>query len=83
VERGLANVAGYEYEWFSFDNRTGAVVPLSVRGRTAETRIPIPATDASDLMVRIRTESPTELYWKKAVDVYLRGRILVGIEREI
>jgi hypothetical protein len=83
VERGLANVAGYEYEWFSFDNRTGALLPLSERGRTAETRIPIPATDASDLMVRIRTESPTELYWKKAVDVYLRGRILVGIEREI
>jgi hypothetical protein len=83
AERGLGDVQGYEYEWFSFDNASGEVAPLSIRGRAEETRIPIPQDASSDLMVRIRTESSTESSWKKAVHVYLIGRTVVGVEREL
>jgi hypothetical protein len=83
AERGLGGATNYEYEWFSFDNRTGAIAPLGLPGKASETSIPIPAGDSSDLMVRIRTDSATEPSWKKAVDVYLRARTVVGVEREI
>jgi hypothetical protein len=33
VERGLAEVSSYEYEWFSLDNGTGELAPLGARGR--------------------------------------------------
>jgi hypothetical protein len=83
AERGLGEVSGYEYEWFSFDNETGELAPLGASGRAPDTRIPVPDSDAPYLMVRIRTDSPTENSWRKAVDVYLRAGTLVGIEREI
>jgi hypothetical protein len=85
-ERGLAEVSGYEYEWFAFDNGTGELAPLDARGRASSPRIPLPEGDARYLMVRIRTESGTEPSWGKAVDVYLRAlgeKRVVGIEREI
>jgi len=83
AERGLGAVSGYEYEWFSFDNETGALAPLGARGVVLDTRVPLPDSNPPYLMVRIRTNSPTEDSWRKAVDVYLRAGTLVGIEREI
>ncbi len=83
AERGLGERPTYEYQWFSFDNSTGAIAPLGLPGRAWETSIPIPTGDSSDLMVRIRTDSATDPSWKKAVDVYLRARTVVGVEREI
>jgi len=83
AERDLGEVSGYEYEWFSFDNETGELTPLGAGGRASEARAPLPAGDSSDLMVRIRTRSPSETAWGKAVDIYLRAKRLVGIEREI
>jgi hypothetical protein len=82
AERGLGEVAGYEYEWFSFDNDTGALSPLGASGRAPEARIPVPEGDAPYLMVRIRTDSPAEPSWRKAVDVYLKAKRVVGIERQ-
>ncbi len=81
-ERGLAEVSGYDYEWFSFENETGALTPLGARGRTASEGIPLPGSDSTLLMVRIRTLSETEPSWQKAVDVYLRSDRVVGIARE-
>ena len=83
AERGLGEVSGYEYEWFSFDNETSKLAPLGARGRASEPRIRLPDSDSSILMVRIRTQSPTETSWSKGVDVYLRSKRLLGIEREI
>ncbi|HEY7697368.1 MAG TPA: hypothetical protein VIE88_03090, partial [Vicinamibacteria bacterium] len=83
AERQLGKVAGYEYEWFTFANETGALTPLGASGRALEEKIPLPASDSTDLMVRIRTDSPTEPSWRKAVDVFLRAGSLVGIEREL
>jgi hypothetical protein len=83
MERGLGAGSEYEYEWFSFDNQTGSTASLGVRGRAAETSIPLPRSESSDLMVRIRTVSPAEPLWNKAVDVYLRGTEVIGVEREI
>ncbi len=83
AELGLGEVSGYEYEWFSFDNDTGELAPLGARGQALDTRIPVPDSDAPYLMVRIRTDSPSEPSWGKAVDVYLRAKRVVGIEREI
>jgi hypothetical protein len=84
AERGLGRVDGYRYEWFSFDNLTGETKPLGkgLEGEVREARIPIPETSAPYLMVRIRSISDQPA-WEKAVDVYLRGRTVVGIEREI
>ena len=83
AERGLGEVSGYEYEWFSFDNETGELAPLGASGRAVDTRIPVPDSNAPYLMVRIRTDSPTEHSWRNAVEVYLRAKRLVGIDREI
>jgi hypothetical protein len=83
VERGLGEVAGYEYEWFAFDNQTGELASLGASGRADDPRIPIPDSDSPYLMVRIRAESPSEPSWSKPVDVYLRAMKVVGIEREI
>jgi hypothetical protein len=83
VERGLGDVSGYRYEWFSLDNDTGELSSLEARGSTTATNVPLPASDAPFLMVRIRCDSPTESRWEKAVDVYLKGKIVVGIEREL
>ncbi len=83
AERGLGEVSEYEYEWFSFDNQTGGLSPLGAPGRTPSARIPLPESDAPYLMVRIRSLSPTEASWRKAVDVYLSAKSVVSIEREI
>jgi hypothetical protein len=82
-EQGLGEVSGYEYQWFSFDNDTGNLTPLGSPGRTPSARIPLPGVDATYRMVRICTNSNTVSAWRKAVDVYLRGNQVVGIEREI
>jgi len=79
-EAGLATATGYEYQWFAFDNATHALRPLAAAQTTA-TVLPLPAAEAEYRMVRIRTRAP-EAHWAKAVDVYLRGDTLVGIERE-
>jgi hypothetical protein len=85
LERDLGTVDGYRYEWFTFDNLTGETTPLGnpgVASEVREPRIPIPETSAPYLLVRIRSISDRPA-WGKAVDVYLRGRKVVGIEREI
>jgi hypothetical protein len=80
-ERGLAAVEAYESQWFAFDNRTGALRPLGESSRGPERAIPLPAGTDEYHMLRLRTRSQ-EPGWGKAVDVYLRGREVVGIERE-
>ncbi|MGH9336857.1 MAG: hypothetical protein ACRD21_24210, partial [Vicinamibacteria bacterium] len=83
VDRGLAKIEGYEYQWFSFDNRTGERAPIGEAGRRGEPSIPLPEGSSEYRVVRIRSLSATEPHWNKAVDVYLRGGAIVGIEREI
>jgi hypothetical protein len=83
VERGLGDVQAYEYEWFAFDNDTGESTPLGLRGRVTTPRIPLPDSDSPYLEVRVHVISQTESGWRLPVDVYLRGREVVGIEREI
>jgi hypothetical protein len=81
AEAGLATASGYEYQWFAFDNATHALRPLGEVALTTATALPLPSAEAEYLMARIRTQAP-EPRWAKAVDVYLRGQTLVGIERE-
>jgi hypothetical protein len=81
AEAGLATASGYEYQWFAFDNATHALRPLGEVAQTTATALPLPSAEAEYLMARIRTQAP-EPRWAKAVDVYLRGQTLVGIERE-
>ena len=80
-EAGLASAIGYDYQWFAFDNATQELRPLGEAAQTTATALPLPAAEAGYRMVRIRTRAP-EPHWAKAVDVYLRGQTLVGIERE-
>jgi hypothetical protein len=82
-ERGLSRVDGYEYQWYSFDNETGAERPLGRNGRVAAPGIPLPSSVAPYLLVRIRTITDSVRQWEKAVDVYLRGDRVVGIDREL
>ncbi len=81
AEAGLATASGYEYQWFAFDNATHALRPLGEVAQTTATALPLPPAEAEYLMARIRTRAP-EPHWAKAVEVYLRGQTLVGIERE-
>ena len=80
-EAGAGRAEAYEYQWHTFDNRTHALTPLGAAGRSSATEIAVPAGEAEYRMVRLRTHG-SEAGWKKAVDVYLRHRTLVGIERE-
>jgi hypothetical protein len=83
-ERELAPVEAYEFQWFAFDNLTGERTALGDTGRATETRIPLPGSGAGEYrVVRIRTLSAAEPRWSKAVDVYLRGVVIIGIDREI
>jgi hypothetical protein len=82
LARGLGEIEGYEHEWYVLDNDTGQTSPISGGGVVREAKIPLPESDAPYLMVRIRSLS-SEAGWRKYVDVYLRGREVVGIEREI
>lgn len=80
----VAYAQAYEYEWFTFDNASGRRTSLGPAGLASTRALPLPASDAPFLMVRIRTRSPGEARWYRAVDVTLRGpdRAVVGIERE-
>jgi len=80
---GLGRADGYRYEWFAFDNDSGARTPIS-RDETASTAIPIPEHAAPYLLVRIVPIAPAMPGWEQAVEVYLTGapRRLVGVERE-
>ncbi|HVR69827.1 MAG TPA: hypothetical protein VMT87_03195 [Vicinamibacteria bacterium] len=80
-EAGLGPAGGYEYQWFAFDNATHALRPLGAAATTTARELAVPAAEGDFRMVRIRTRAD-EPGWAKAVDVYLRGGKLVGIERE-
>jgi YD repeat-containing protein len=83
-ERALAPVEAYEFQWFAFDNLTGERTALGDTSRATETRIPLPGGGAGEYrVVRIRTLSAAEPRWSKAVEVYLRGVVIIGIDREI
>jgi hypothetical protein len=81
----LGTVEAYEYQWFRFDNDRGTTEALGPSARATERAIPLPASEAAFLMVRVRTLAVGLEAWKKAVDVFLRtgGRpSVVGAERE-
>ncbi|HSF19070.1 MAG TPA: hypothetical protein VLK65_26325 [Vicinamibacteria bacterium] len=82
-ESGLAAVEGYEYEWFVFDNESGARDPVGSKGETRSARIAIPESAADYLMARIHTRSAGQPLWGLAVDVYIRNGAVIGIDREI
>jgi hypothetical protein len=79
---GENSPGAYLYEWFAFDNETSGRESLGGEIAHAEPRVAVPDTDASYLMVRIRTRVQS-----KAVEVFLRretdGYTVVGIDREI
>jgi hypothetical protein len=95
---GLGETSSYEYQWFAFDNQAQTSQPLGEPTDTLDTSIPLPQPAAWNgfLRVRIRTISPSQPSWAKAVDVYLRPSgagsgdthppdpdfVVVGIERE-
>jgi hypothetical protein len=81
-EKSLGTVDGYEHQWFAFDNATHERRALGAPAVSTRPELAVPATGDEYRMVRIRTRS-AEPAWRKAVDVYLRGTRLVGIEREI
>lgn len=83
-QRGMAPVDGYQYEWYSFDNETGEERSLGPKARVTEPSVPVPSTVFPYLLVRLKTmtESTTVPRWRRAVDVYLRGSAVVGIDRE-
>ncbi len=82
---GLGTVEAYEYEWFRFNNASGAHESLGPAARAPGRAIPLLAARPEYLMVRIRSIAAGADAWKKAVDVFLRttGELrIVGIERE-
>jgi hypothetical protein len=85
---GLAAIGAYEFEWFTFDNETGETASLG-GGMTSRAAIPIPDSKVAAvefLIVKIRTRSPEEPRWGRAVEAYLRlgsTPTVVGIDREI
>jgi hypothetical protein len=84
-DAGLGSVEAYEYEWFRFENASGATEPLGPTARAARRAIPLPAPRPEYLMVRIRSIAAGVEAWKKRVNVFLRttGELkIVGIERE-
>ena len=82
---GLGAVAGYDYEWFSYDNGSDTETSLGPAGFGEVASIGVPASQSGFLLVRIRARSE-EARWRQAVDVYLRnsdGSLqVVGIDRE-
>ena len=80
-ERGLGRGQAYEHQWFAFDNATGVRKPLGEPERSTAREIALPAAAGEYAVVRIRTRAELPA-WSKAVDVYLRGANIVGIERE-
>lgn len=85
LQAGLSGAASYEQQWFSFDNDAESLEAVSEVQSADRPALPIPGSDASILMVRIRTMSADQPDWGKKVDVYLRNgpqKSVVGIERE-
>lgn len=82
-ERGLGEVEGYEYEWYSFDNETGDERALGSKGFVTEPNVPLPASDLPYLLVRLRTVTDSVPGWRKTVEVYVRDRAVIGIDREL
>jgi hypothetical protein len=80
-EAGAGRAEGYEHQWFAFDNARHALTPLGPAAVSTATELPVPAAGAEYRMVRLRTRGNVAA-WAKAVDVYLRGGSVVGIERE-
>ena len=81
----LGSVAAYEYQWFAFDNVTGATEPIGTVAHAQGRTLPLPDARPPFLMVRIRTLARGHDGWKKRVDVFVRtGDQLkvVGINRE-
>jgi len=82
---GLGAVEGYDHEWFSYDNGSNTEASLGPAGSSEGASIPVPASQAEFLMVRIRARSG-QTAWRQAVDVYLRKADpswrVVGIDRE-
>jgi hypothetical protein len=82
---GIAKATGYEYQWFAFDNLSGASEPLGPVSQALAPALPMPAARPEYLLVRIRTLAPDAPPWRKRVDVFLRTSPdlqVVGIERE-
>jgi hypothetical protein len=80
-EAGLGRTEAYEYQWFDFDNATGALRPLEQPRTASGTALAMPAPGAGYRMARIRSRA-AEPAWRKAVDVFLRGGAVVGVDRE-
>lgn len=84
-ERRLATVEAYEYQWFSFDNRSGATEPLGAPALAVTRALPLPPEATEYVMVRIRTLAPGRPAWNQKVDVFVRTGDeprIVGVERE-
>lgn len=86
-EHGVGRVQGYEFQWYDFDNDTGA---LSVRdrekGRSDLSMIPLPNDRGAFSMVRVRSQGSNFEEWGRAVRVYIRWEKspeVVGLEREM
>ena len=83
--RGLGQADSYQYQWSSFDNRTGAMKPLGSQEVVAAPEFSLPREQGNGyLAVVIRTLAPSQKDWAKSITVYLAQSPLriVGIERE-
>ncbi len=75
----------YQYQWSTFDNRTGALKPLGSQEVVSRPECSVPREQATGyLAVVIHTLAPSQKNWAKTVTVYLAESPLriVGIERE-
>jgi hypothetical protein len=79
-EAGLGPGVAYEYDWSDFDNGTGERRPRGDARTSPRPEIEVPS-GTGYRVVRIRTKGAAAA-WTKAVDVYLRGLTVVGVERE-
>lgn len=85
LQAGLSGAASYEHQWFSLDNDAASLKAITKIQSADRPALSIPGSDASILMVRIRTVSADQPNWRKKVDVYLRNapqKSVAGIERE-
>ncbi len=80
---GISDSDVYKYEWFQFDNLTGALTNLTQSTSTSRTKIPVPQGNSEYIMVRIQSKG-AETPDQYSIDVYLRDQAnpkIVGIER--
>lgn len=80
-EAGLGRATVYEYHWSAFDNRTGARREVGGARSARRPELEVPTTGGEYSVVRIRTAGALPA-GGRAVDVYLRGLTVVGVERE-